>query len=259
MKTLKNTLPGFFIIVFVFCSCSDDPSATIPNSTLTDITQLEKDPLYSEYLEKRIKATNNIVNPKKAFELHKNIENLSDEEKDELAKALGYENLDAYHIYLDNILDIKTQLEKKYGISQQDENTLIEITLRSLQKFNMTFLVGDNTNPLKNQLLKRSDYPCFDYAIEADQQNVEDQCADCIKNYEECYTRAMVLGDKRMDSCILLESDQERYRQCMRSADLYFHEDLRMACFIEAACCIIHSCDCWDEETQKVCEGFLCC
>lgn len=166
---MKNTIK-LLLLLFTFLSttvllnsCNSDDSRQ--DVIIEDINKLSEDPLFLEYLQKESDATTRIVDLRVGYALQENLQNLTDVEEQHLAESLGYIDVTSMKAYILGQHETRLQLDKKYKFSLQDRDVLNEITFSVINKNNLFFNIGSNTNSLKYKNTNDID-PCFLEAIE---------------------------------------------------------------------------------------------
>ncbi|MBL0682588.1 hypothetical protein [Aquimarina mytili] len=145
MIHIKNTLKIKLIsslILAIFISCGDDSSddMKIPDDTgveevideipeevvIEDFANFKNDPKLIEYVEQSINALDREVDLETAS-LFEEIDELSDQENEELAIALGFEGTVQMNEYYDLRIESWDQLVKRFDLRNQNEVEINEI------------------------------------------------------------------------------------------------------------------------------------
>ena len=152
MKNFFKIILSVTLFIGLLSSCENEEV-----DTFEDISQMTKDKIFSDFIEKEYSVINQISDIDQVLKLSQKNESLSKEELNELSIALGFNN---YQEYEDFYLEQKKSLEKldaKYNYrSYGDEEIqrLIERDLKNMESYTLyvekLFAVDETTLRLKS-------------------------------------------------------------------------------------------------------------
>jgi len=133
MKNIsKITILLFIILVTFSCVNKEDNS----NIKLNNLENLKNDNRFIELLNNKKTAITNIKDIEKAILLNEK-ENLTENDVNELVKALGFKNIEEYSKYINKEIKLELELENDYNISEIPLIDLENLTISVLETGNL--------------------------------------------------------------------------------------------------------------------------
>ena len=251
------TIIGLWIFVLLHIGCDDenntDPEngATDPETEIADISELENDPLFEEYLgllytneEPKTRDTDS----RSVMRIVQDYPDLDESKKVELALALGFDNYSDLMNYIDKLIQYRNKLEEKYKLSGYEWGILKPIYENAIKEFEL----------LKNSFNIKTDNKCSDeLKLICGQRNIncsdtigEVTCVSCAGQSAPLFVEALekhriTPEDLEIENCFPLEiyEDDDVYEQaCQIQRIISFRLDIRIATH-SYYCCIFSYCD----------------
>ncbi len=234
---LKKTVALIALLTISFFSCKNDDSSINDEPTLIDLSKLEQDNDYIEYVTNIYVVSKQIKNPEEANTIVGNDEALTNEQKIALSSAMGFNTVADLENFYTTQAKLMLEITKRYDLKNTNDVNVESIFNQIMRNNRNSELRTGITNKSKNDEIPPG---CLDIWDACD-TNIEN--ATGLNNADflnEHFCSAFDEGSEKWTNCTNLVSRKLALEWALKESDW----------------CLCMQADCnWPDRVREKCAG----